>query len=75
MTGTNLPATEKEFTEQLKVYFPKVWDMKYVMSKKNLHGGLQKVLAAGLSLSLPVGETLLSPMPIRARPDVPVMSQ
>lgn len=43
MTGTNLPATEKEFTEQLKVYFPKVWDMKYVMSKKNMHGGLQKV--------------------------------
>lgn len=43
MTGTNLPTTEKEFTDQLKIYFPKVWDMKYVMSKKNLHGGLQKV--------------------------------
>ena len=43
MTGDRLPASEAQFSEQLKLYFPKVWDMKYIMGKKNIHGGLSKV--------------------------------
>ena len=40
--GSTLPASEAQFSEQLKHYFPRVWDMKYIMGKKNIHGGLLK---------------------------------
>lgn len=43
MTGATLPDSEQEFLSQLKTYFPKHWDMKFIMGKKNIHGGLQKV--------------------------------
>lgn len=43
MTGATLPDSEQEFLAQLKTYFPKHWDMKFIMGKKNIHGGLQKV--------------------------------
>lgn len=43
MTGTTLPDSEQEFLAQLKMYFPKHWDMKFIMGKKSIHGGLQKV--------------------------------
>jgi hypothetical protein len=43
MTGDKLPESEAEFNRQLKLYFPRVWDMKYIMGKKNIHGGLSKV--------------------------------
>jgi hypothetical protein len=42
MTGDKLPASEAEFSRQLKLYFPRVWDMKYIMGKKSIHGGLSK---------------------------------
>jgi hypothetical protein len=48
MTGTTLPESEEEFLAQLKIYFPNHWDMKFIMGKKNIHGGLQKVCAARL---------------------------
>jgi len=44
LTNQNLPKTEAEFFEQLKTYFPNVYDVKYLMkSCKNLKGGLQEV--------------------------------
>jgi len=44
LTNQNLPKTEAEFFEQLKMYFPNVYDVKYLMkSCKNLKGGLQEV--------------------------------
>lgn len=44
LTNQNLPKTEGEFFELLKTYFPKVYDVKYLMkSCKNLKGGLQEV--------------------------------
>ena len=40
----NLPKTEEAFFENLKLYFPNVYDVKYLMkSCKNLKGGLQEV--------------------------------
>lgn len=42
VTNENLPKTEGEFFELLKLYFPNVYDVKYLMkSCKNLKGGLQ----------------------------------
>lgn len=42
LTNVNLPKTEYEFFETLKVYCPNVYDVKYLMkSCKNLKGGLQ----------------------------------
>ena len=42
LTNQNLPKTESEFFELLKLYFPNVYDVKYLMkSCKNLKGGLQ----------------------------------
>jgi len=39
-----LPKEEAEFFEQLKTYFPCIYDIKYLMkSCENLRGGLQKV--------------------------------
>ena len=44
LTNSNLPEGETEFFETLKVYFPNVYDVKYLMkSCKNLKGGLQEV--------------------------------
>ena len=44
LTDQNLPEGETEFFENLKLYFPNVYDLKYLMkSCKNLKGGLQEV--------------------------------
>ena len=44
LTNQDLPKTEHEFFEILKIYFPCVYDVKYLMkSCKNLKGGLQEV--------------------------------
>jgi hypothetical protein len=42
LTNVNLPEGEAEFFETLNIYFPKIYDIKYLMkSCKNLKGGLQ----------------------------------
>ena len=39
-----MPAEESEFFEYLRIYFPNIYDVKYLMkSCKNLKGGLQEV--------------------------------
>ena len=44
LTSRNLPQSEAEFFEVLKIYFPNVYDVKYLMNScKNLIGGLQQV--------------------------------
>jgi CCR4-NOT transcription complex subunit 7/8 len=44
LTNTKLPEGETEFFEALKIYFPNIYDVKYLMkSCKNLKGGLQEV--------------------------------
>ncbi|XP_034104209.1 CCR4-NOT transcription complex subunit 7 isoform X1 [Drosophila sulfurigaster albostrigata] len=44
LTDQNLPADESEFFELLHLYFPNIFDIKYLMkSCKNLKGGLQEV--------------------------------
>ena len=44
LTNLHLPAEESEFFELLKIYFPTIYDVKYLMkSCKNLKGGLQEV--------------------------------
>lgn len=44
LSGQNLPENEKEFFELLRLYFPTMYDIKYLMeSCKNLRGGLQEV--------------------------------
>jgi len=44
LTNTKLPLDEKEFFELLKLYFPTVFDIKYLMkSCKQLQGGLQDI--------------------------------
>ena len=44
LTSVNLPNGETEFFENLKLYFPNIYDVKYLMkSCKNLKGGLQEV--------------------------------
>lgn len=44
LTNTNLPAEEADFFELLRIYFPNIYDVKYLMkSCKNLKGGLQEV--------------------------------
>uniref|UniRef100_A0A1B6BXZ8 poly(A)-specific ribonuclease n=1 Tax=Clastoptera arizonana TaxID=38151 RepID=A0A1B6BXZ8_9HEMI len=44
LTDRNLPQDESEFFELLRIYFPVVYDVKYLMkSCKNLKGGLQEV--------------------------------
>lgn len=44
LTDQNLPAEEGEFFELLRLYFPNIYDVKYLMkSCKNLKGGLQEV--------------------------------
>ncbi|XP_066992770.1 CCR4-NOT transcription complex subunit 7 isoform X1 [Anabrus simplex] len=44
LTDQNLPQEESDFFELLRLYFPTVYDVKYLMkSCKNLKGGLQEV--------------------------------
>ena len=44
LTSSELPSEESEFFELLKIYFPNIYDVKYLMkSCKNLKGGLQEV--------------------------------
>ncbi|KAH7437103.1 hypothetical protein KP509_05G056100 [Ceratopteris richardii] len=44
LTCQNLPASEAEFFSLLRVYFPKVYDIKYLMKFCNsLHGGLNRL--------------------------------
>ncbi|KAL7307459.1 hypothetical protein TKK_0000638 [Trichogramma kaykai] len=44
LTDQNLPENESEFFEILRLYFPTIYDVKYLMkSCKNLKGGLQEV--------------------------------
>lgn len=44
LTDTNLPVDEEEFFTLMKIYFPNIYDVKYLMkSCKNLKGGLQEV--------------------------------
>lgn len=44
LTDQPLPKKESEFFELLKIYFPRVYDLKYLMkSTKDLKGGLQEV--------------------------------
>ncbi|XP_002735118.1 CCR4-NOT transcription complex subunit 7-like [Saccoglossus kowalevskii] len=51
LTNSNLPADESEFFDLLRLYFPSIYDIKYLMkSCKNLKGGLQEV-AEQLSLT------------------------
>lgn len=44
LTDQNLPADESDFFDMLRLYFPTIYDVKYLMkSCKNLKGGLQEV--------------------------------
>ncbi|BFF98040.1 CCR4-NOT transcription complex subunit 7 [Drosophila madeirensis] len=44
LTDQNLPCDESDFFELLHIYFPNIFDIKYLMkSCKNLKGGLQEV--------------------------------
>ncbi|XP_041972925.1 CCR4-NOT transcription complex subunit 7-like isoform X2 [Aricia agestis] len=44
LTDQNLPTDENDFFESLRLYFPTVYDVKYLMKLcKNLKGGLQEV--------------------------------
>mmetsp|Transcript_32469 Transcript_32469/g.81366 ORF Transcript_32469/g.81366 Transcript_32469/m.81366 type:complete len:296 (-) Transcript_32469:135-1022(-) len=44
ITGEPLPLTEEEFSRQIRLYFPRVYDTKYLMkSCKNLKGTLDEV--------------------------------
>ncbi len=44
LTDQNLPSEEPDFFDLLRIYFPNIYDVKYLMkSCKNLKGGLQEV--------------------------------
>ena len=44
LTCRDLPNTEAEFVELLRIFFPNVFDIKYLMkSCRNLKGGLEEV--------------------------------
>ena len=44
LTGKLLPDTETDFFDLLKIFFPTIYDVKYLMkSCKNLKGGLEEV--------------------------------
>ena len=44
LTAMNLPNEEEDFFELLRIFFPVIYDVKYLMkSCKNLKGGLQEV--------------------------------
>ncbi len=57
LTNEKLPDDEGEFYELLSVFFPKIYDVKYLMkSCRNLKGGLQEVadqLKVGRRVPLP----------------------
>ena len=56
LTNLKLPDKEKDFFELLSIFFPKLYDVKYLMkSCKSLKGGLQEVAD-----SLEVGLTRLA---------------
>ena len=58
LTSLKLPDKEQQFFELLSVYFPKVYDVKYLMkSCKTLKGGLQEV-ADHLEVGVTVGSGL-----------------
>ena len=44
LTGKLLPDTENDFFDLLKIFFPTIYDVKYLMkSCKSLKGGLEEV--------------------------------
>jgi CCR4-NOT transcription complex subunit 7/8 len=44
LTGVSLPTTEEEFFDLLQIWFPTVYDIKFLMrTSKVLKGGLQDV--------------------------------
>ena len=44
LTDMNLPEEEEDFFEILRIFFPSIYDVKYLMkSCKSLKGGLQEV--------------------------------
>ena len=44
LTSKALPTDEADFFDELRIYFPAIYDVKYLMkSCKNLKGGLQEV--------------------------------
>lgn len=44
LTDQELPSDKSEFFEQLRIYFPAIYDVKYLMkSCRNIRGGLQEV--------------------------------
>jgi len=44
LTGKLLPDTENDFFELVKIFFPTIYDVKYLMkSCKKLKGGLEEV--------------------------------
>jgi CCR4-NOT transcription complex subunit 7/8 len=44
LTSSALPGQEKEFFTLLKTYFPKLYDIKYLMANQDgFHGGLNKL--------------------------------
>lgn len=58
LTNSNLPAEEVDFFELLSIYFPNIYDVKYLMkSCKNLKGGLQEVAE---QLEVSVNDVILS---------------
>ena len=47
LTNQDLPDTEHDFFDLTSLYFPRIFDVKYLMkSCKNLKGGLQDVADA-----------------------------
>jgi hypothetical protein len=54
LTGKLLPDTENDFFELVKIFFPTIYDVKYLMkSCKNLKGGLEEV-AKQLEVNIPL---------------------
>ena len=44
LADQNLPADESEFYNLLRIYFPKIYDVKYLMKTcKRLNGGMQQI--------------------------------
>ena len=60
LTNCKLPDKENEFFELLAIFFPKLYDVKYLMkSCKSLKGGLQEV---GDSLEVHMSLCMMSSM-------------
>ena len=45
LTCSNLPDSESEFFELMQLYFPRLWDMKYLLTDR-FYGGLSKLAEA-----------------------------